>query len=112
MTTSNERNKPRPPGDPLEGRRPWIRLDEAQIEEDPERSGQYRVTISGHNLKMAISPPRISVGGVELENLSFDPGGKHITGTLPKKPESDEVTVDYGFAKGQTKVAQREISPD
>jgi hypothetical protein len=102
MTTSKEREKQQPPVDPMEGRRPWIRVDDARIEEDTERSGRYRVTISGHNLKMAISPPRIQVGGVDLRDVTFDPGGKQVTGTLPEKPESDEVTVDYGFAIGET----------
>lgn len=100
MTTANERNQKQPSSDPLEGRRPWIRLDDAQIVEDRERSGEFQVTISGHNLKMAISPPRVSVGGIELEHLSFEPGGKQITGVLRNKPGSDEVIVDYGFASG------------
>jgi hypothetical protein len=108
MTPSRQHEKQQPPSDPLEGRRPWIRLDAARIEEDTEHPGYYRVTISGHNLKMAISPPRILVGGVELTDVRFDPGGKQITGTLAKKPESDEVTVDYGFASDRTTVKSQE----
>ena len=96
------------PDDPMEGRKPWIRVDEAQIVEDPRSPGAYRVQISGHNLKMAISPPRITVAGIPLENQSFEPGGKTITGTLSRKPGSDEVIVDYGFARGETKAAQQE----
>jgi hypothetical protein len=91
--------------DPMAGRRPWIRLDGATIAERPDRAGAFQVRITGHNLKMAISPPRILIGGVELTSLSFDPEGKAITGTLSKKPESDQVTVDYGFATGETTVS-------
>jgi len=92
----------------MEGRGPWIRVDNAQIVEIPKLPGGYRVSISGHNLKMAISPPRILVGGVELENLEFNPNGKQITGTLSEKPESGEVTVDYGFASGDTILSRRD----
>ena len=105
--TSRHRNKKRS-GDPMEGRRPWIRVDEARIAEDPRLAGGYRVSISGRNLMMAVSPPRIRVGGVELDDLEFDPSGKQITGTLSRKPESDDVTVDYGFARGDTTLNRRE----
>ena len=103
MTTPKQHNK-QPPPDPREGRRPWIRVDGARIDKDPDRSGRYRVTISGNNLKMAIAPPRIVVGGVQLRDVAFDPAGKQITGTLARKPKSDEVVVDYGFARGETTI--------
>jgi hypothetical protein len=106
--TTDRYQQDKQPDDPMEGRKPWIRVDKAQIVEDPSTSGGYRVQIYGHNLKMAISPPRITVAGVPLENLSFESGGKTITGTLSRKPESDEVIVDYGFARGETKAAQQE----
>ena len=96
-----------PTDDPLEGRRPWIRVDDARITEakgGPQ--GRWDVTISGHNLKMAVSPPRITVGGVPLMRPVFEPSGKLITGTLTEEPATDEVVVDYGFATGATKVTR------
>jgi hypothetical protein len=107
MTNSKNSDK-QPVPDPMGGRRPWIRLDGAHIEEDTEHPGYYRVTISGHNLKMAITPPRITVGEADLTDAKFDTGGKQITGTLEKKPESDEVTVDYGFARGEIRLDRDE----
>jgi hypothetical protein len=91
--------------DPMRGRRPWIRVDGAQAVEDREHSGQFEVRISGHNLKMAISPPRVEVGGVPLEHIVFEESGKVITGRLSRRPPGDRVIVDYGFASGETKLS-------
>jgi hypothetical protein len=87
--------------DPMAGRRAWIRVDGAEIAEDREEYGTYRVRITGHNLRLIISPPRIEVGGVRLEQVTFDKDGKTISGTLPSKPEGDRVVVDYGFARDE-----------
>jgi hypothetical protein len=89
--------------DPMAGRRPWIRVDSADLREDPKQAGAYEVRIRGHNLRMAISPPRIEIGGVALRYLSFDPDGTEIRGTLERKPESDQVIVDFGYARGETR---------
>jgi hypothetical protein len=43
-----------------------------------------------------------------LKTCRSNRGGKTITETLSRKPESDEVIVDYGFARGETKAAQQE----
>lgn len=103
MSTKGDEKQPE---DRMEGRRPWIRVDGAQLGEAATPAGAYRVRISGHNLKMAISPPRILVGGVELTDLEFDPDGKHIAGTMSQEPDSDEVHVDYGFATGHTTLSR------
>jgi len=88
---------------PMAGRRPWIRLDGAEVAKATEGDYPIAVTIHGHNLKMAISPPRIEIGGVPLENISFEDGGKTIRGILSRMPEDDRVLVDYGFANDETK---------
>ena len=105
--TSHQDDEKRPAA-PLLGRLPRIRVDDAHVAQDPDREGGFRVSISGHNLKMAISPPMIRVGGVELTDLKIDPGGKQITGTLTRKPESDQVTVDFGFASDETTLNRRD----
>jgi hypothetical protein len=93
-----------PAPDPMAGRKPGIRIDDVTIREMPEYRGCYQVRISGHNLRMAISPPRIEVGGVPLEDLTFDKDGRAVSGTLACKPESERVVVDYGFAREQSEV--------
>lgn len=100
MTTQAQADPERERGDdPMVGRRAWIRVDHAKIMDDEQYEGRYQVQITGHNLKMAISPPRIEVGGVPLENISFEGEGKIITGTLVRQPEDNRVVVDYGFAR-------------
>lgn len=94
--------------DPMAGRRPWIRVDSADLREDPKREGAYEVRIRGHNLRMAISPPRIEIGGVSLRHLSFDRDGTEIRGTLEQKPENDRVIVDFGYAFGETRFEVRD----
>ena len=94
--------------DPMAGRRPWIRVDGADLRPDPDREGHYDVRIRGHNLRMAISPPRIEIGGVALRDLSFAEDGTAIRGTLARKPENDQVIVDYGFARDEAKTTFQE----
>ena len=96
--------------DPMAGRRPWIRVDSADLREDPKRAGAYEVRIRGHNLRMAISPPRIEIGGVPLRRLSFDEDGTEIRGALEQKPENEHVIVDFGFARDVTRFSVREES--
>jgi hypothetical protein len=94
--------------DPMAGRRPWIRVDSADLKEDPRHEGAYEVRIRGHNLRMAISPPRIEIGGVPLRHLSFDDDGTEIRGILEQKPENEQVIVDFGFARDETRLSARE----
>ncbi|WP_427017621.1 hypothetical protein ACQCSX_03105 [Pseudarthrobacter sp. P1] len=83
-----------------QGRRAWIRVDRATVSASSTR-GVYDVAITGVNLHMAVVPPRILVGGVPLQQLSFEPGGGRITGVLKHRPEGGSVSVDYGFASGE-----------
>jgi hypothetical protein len=80
-----------------QGRRAWIRIDKATASPASTR-GVYDVAITGVNLHMAVVPPRILIGGVPLQQLSFEPGGGRITGILRGTPEDGSVSVDYGFA--------------
>ncbi|WP_026555109.1 hypothetical protein [Arthrobacter sp. 35W] len=84
-----------------QGRRAWIRVDKAAASPATTR-GVYDVAITGVNLHMAVVPPRIMVGGVPLQQLSFEPGGRRITGVLRGAPEGGSVSVDYGFASAGT----------
>lgn len=86
----------------MPARGPWIRVDNARIQEDSDRRGEYNVVITGLNLKMAISPPQLIVGDIELENVTFHKHGEEIHGILRKPPKNDVVIVDYGFARGRS----------
>lgn len=80
-----------------QGRRAWIRIDKATAS-PASTHGVYDVAITGVNLHMAVVPPRVLVGGVPLQQLSFEPGGGRITGVLRGTPADGTVSVDYGFA--------------
>ena len=84
----------------MQERRVWIRIDKATAS-PASTGGVYDVAITGVNLHMAVVPPRILVGGVPLQQLSFEPGGGRITGVLRGTPEDGSVSVDYGFASGR-----------
>src|SRR5207249_1235468 len=77
-----------------------VRVDRMSIKARTPRRG-YEVVIQGFNLHRAISPPRITVGEVTLEQIDFDPGGLAIRGILPRQPRSRRVVVDYGFARAE-----------
>lgn len=79
-------------------RKSWIRIDDVTIEKADKYS--YQVTIRGHNLHGAISPPSVTVDGVKVSDLRFSDDGRTLRGTLEERPESREVIIDYGFAKG------------
>ena len=81
-------------------RGPWIRLDDIHISEQACDDG-YEVVIEGVNLWGAIAQPEVTVGGLPLEALSVAPDGRSIRGTLPDKPDSLTVIVDYGFVRDQ-----------
>lgn len=83
-------------------RKPWIRLERVRVKHLGPRGG-YEVVIEGVNLHPAISPPRVTVGGVPLEHPEFQRDGRSIRGVLPKKPTSGRVVVDYGFARAELK---------
>lgn len=83
-------------------RKPWIRLDRAQVNPLAEGRG-YEVVIEGFNLHPVISPPRVTVGGVLVERLKFQKDGRAVRGVLPRKPPSHLVVVDYGFARAELK---------
>jgi len=84
----------------MAARRPRIRLDGCTLEALPQGKG-YAVVIDGFNLHQAISPPLITVGGVQLELAKFRRDGKQIRGVLRKKPDGEHVEVEYGFARAE-----------
>jgi len=83
-------------------RKPGIRLDRCSVKSLGRRAG-YQVAIEGFNLHMAIAPPHVTVGGVVLQQLEFQPDGRVIRGVLARKPRSRRVAVDYGFARMERK---------
>ena len=83
------------------GRRPWVRLDDYVVKKTSDSSERYEVKITGVNLRSAISPPTITVGGQQLRDVRFAPDGRSVTGMVQKIPEVEEVVVDYGFMRAE-----------
>ena len=77
-----------------------IRIDAATIEPQENKDG-YRVVIEGFNLYPRISPPLVTVGGVMLEQIKYEPNGRSINGRLKEKPDNGTVKVNYGFASAE-----------
>ncbi|HJQ33113.1 MAG TPA: hypothetical protein VJ866_13075 [Pyrinomonadaceae bacterium] len=94
----------------LAERKHVIRLDSCAVEPLGEKRG-YNAVIEGFNLHPAISPPRVTVGGVLLEEMQFQADGRRIRGVLRQKPRSGRVMVDYGFARATLKGEIRWIEP-
>lgn len=85
------------------GRAGWIRVDGVEIQEGRTRRGEraYSVRIRGVNLRGAISPPRVEVGGQVLEEMSFAPDGRTLSGIVRDKPVAEHVVVDYGSVRAE-----------
>ena len=83
----------------MAGRAPRVRIDRCQVIEGEK--GYYDVVIEGFGLRPAITPPRIVVGGVPLEGVRFEEGGRRATGVLREQPRDYQVTVDLGYARAE-----------
>lgn len=81
----------------LTARAPTVRIDRCVVQQDEK--GVYRVEIEGFGLRPAISPPSVTVGGQELEEWTWEPGGKRVSGILRGRPADDRVVVDLGYAR-------------
>jgi hypothetical protein len=84
----------------IAARAPTVRLDRCRVK-PLAKKGSFEAVIEGHNLHQAISPPRVTVGGATLENLTFQDDGTAIRGTLSIRPRGRVVVVDYGFARAE-----------
>ena len=80
-----------------------VRLDSALVEPLEDQGGYYHVVIEGFNLHPRIAPPLVTVGGVTLEQIQYQPDGRRIEGVLKEKPGSGPVTIDYGYAEAELK---------
>jgi hypothetical protein len=79
-------------------RRPQVRIDRCTIQ---VLDRGYAAIIEGFNLRQAISPPQVTVGMVPADSLVYARDGKQLRAILKKKPASDRVVVDYGFARAE-----------
>lgn len=84
----------------IAARRPQVRIDRCTIQA-LDRGEGYAAIIEGFNLRQAISPPRVTVGGVPADSLSYARDGKQLRVLLKQKPDGDRVEVDYGFARAE-----------
>lgn len=85
-----------------DGRAGWIRLDRCTVDERPDdAAGGYPVTIEGVNLRRAISPPRVTIGGQPVRAMRFAPDGRSITGVVDEPPADERLVVDYGFTRAE-----------
>jgi hypothetical protein len=81
-------------------RKPWIRLDRYYMKPQTGKD-TYEVVIEGFHLASAVSPPRITLGGVPVRGLKFKPDGRAVWGILSKEPANDVLVVDYGYARAE-----------
>ena len=84
----------------IAARKPQVRIDRCTVRKLEGDRG-YEATIEGFNLRQAISPPQVIVGGVPAEALTFEPDGKQLRVRLKREPGDDRVVVDYGFARAE-----------
>ncbi len=77
-----------------------VRIDHCTIQELESGKG-FEAIIRGFNLRQAISPPQVTVGGVPADSLRFSRDGKQLRVMLKRKPRSSRVAVDYGFARAE-----------
>jgi hypothetical protein len=89
----------------IAARAPIVRLDRCHVkpvsDNKRKKKRSYEALIEGYNMHQAISPPRVTVGGVMLENIRFQDDGTAIRGTLSKRPRDRTVVVDYGFTRAE-----------
>jgi hypothetical protein len=89
----------------IAARAPIVRLDRYYVKpvsnDNKRKKRSYEALIEGYNMHQAISPPRVTVGGVMLENIRFQDDGTAIRGTLSKRPRDRTVVVDYGFTRAE-----------
>jgi hypothetical protein len=87
----------------IAARAPIVRLDRCYVKpvSNNKKKRSYEALIEGYNMHQAISPPRVTVGGVMLEKIRFQDDGTAIRGTLSKRPRDRMVVVDYGFTRAE-----------
>jgi hypothetical protein len=89
----------------LAARAPRVRIDAVTMAAADK--GEYGVVIEGFGLRPAVTPPTITIGGVRVEELKFEAGGRRATGVLRSPPSGDDVLVDLGHARATGKIGQR-----
>ena len=87
-------------------RRPRVRVDRCLVRAGAE--GTFEVVIEGFGLVPAFSPPHITIGGVLLERMRVEQGGRRLTGTLAARPRGTAVEVDLGYIRTVGKVTPEE----
>jgi hypothetical protein len=81
----------------LAERKPRARIDRCEVAQDEK--GRYMVVVEGFGLVPAVSPPQITVGGVPLEEIRYEKGGRRLSGVLREPPRDGRVVVDLGYAQ-------------
>lgn len=74
-------------------RRVTPRLTSCAVRPEPEHG--FSVVIRGQDLYGGITPPRVIVGGVPVEDLVLAPDGTAMRGRLEKRPRSVRVTAQF-----------------
>ncbi|HPG21918.1 MAG TPA: hypothetical protein PLH75_03915 [Amaricoccus sp.] len=97
MTNAGERWKQRQKM--LEGRTGRFRVDACRI---LRAEDGYRLVCTGMGMIPAISPPRITVGGLPVREVQFLDRGRRIEAVLPEPPRDSTVLLD--FVQGVAKV--------
>jgi len=79
----------------LQERSSRFRVDRCSIER--EKDG-YRLVCTGLGLVPALSPPRISLGGVVLKGLKYLDQGRRLEAVVDQLPEDRTVVLDFVYA--------------
>lgn len=86
--------------------RPQIRIYHCGL--IAQGDGGYMIVVEGYGLRPGITPPLMTLGGVPIENLKFEPSGRRVTGVIRAHPGEDVLVVDLGFACLESRCASEE----
>lgn len=67
----------------------------------------HEVEVTGRDLHPALSPPEVTVGGVEVTDLQFSADGTSLRGRLRTPPPDARFVIDYGFARAEATLERR-----
>ena len=78
---------------------PRVTVDGGRVRKRWLRRG-WAVTVRGANLRLAIVPPDVTVGGQRVRDLRARRDGRLLRGVIDARPHGDHIVVDYGFMRG------------
>jgi hypothetical protein len=90
----------------MAARRPELAVDRGTLTVGPSPL-RYRVAVEGRGLHLALSPPRVTVGGIPVTDLEGTRDGTSLRGRVAHSPPNATFVIDYGFANAETTLTRR-----